>query len=105
MEVNPSFPAKAVPEFIAYPKANPGKINFGSAGTGTSIHVASELFKMKAGVDMVHVPYRGGATAVADLLAHGRDARQRTQSPGPDVLDRVRRGLFIRASQRRAIHQ
>jgi tripartite-type tricarboxylate transporter receptor subunit TctC len=68
MEVNPSFPAKTVPEFIAYAKANPGKINFGSAGTGTSIHVAGELFKMMAGVDMVHVPYRGGATALTDLL-------------------------------------
>jgi tripartite-type tricarboxylate transporter receptor subunit TctC len=68
MEVQPSFPAKTVPEFIAYAKANPGKINFGSAGTGTSIHVAGELFKMMAGVDMVHVPYRGGATALTDLL-------------------------------------
>jgi tripartite-type tricarboxylate transporter receptor subunit TctC len=68
MEVHPSFPAKTVPEFIAYAKANPGKINFGSAGTGTSIHVAGELFKMMAGVDMVHVPYRGGATALTDLL-------------------------------------
>jgi tripartite-type tricarboxylate transporter receptor subunit TctC len=68
MVVNPSFPAKTVPEFIAYAKANPGKINFGSAGTGTSIHVAGELFKMMAGVEMVHVPYRGGATALTDLL-------------------------------------
>jgi tripartite-type tricarboxylate transporter receptor subunit TctC len=68
MEVHPSFPAKTVPEFIAYAKANPGKINFGSAGTGTSIHVAGELFKMMAGVDMVHVPYRGGVTALTDLL-------------------------------------
>jgi tripartite-type tricarboxylate transporter receptor subunit TctC len=68
MEVMPSFPAKTVPEFIAYAKANPGKINFGSAGIGTSIHVAGELFKMMAGVDMVHVPYRGGATALTDLL-------------------------------------
>jgi tripartite-type tricarboxylate transporter receptor subunit TctC len=66
--VNPSLPAKTVPEFIAYAKANPGKINFGSAGIGTGIHVAGELFKMMAGVDMVHVPYRGGATAVTDLL-------------------------------------
>jgi tripartite-type tricarboxylate transporter receptor subunit TctC len=68
MVVNPSFPAKTVPEFIAYAKANPGRINFGSAGTGTGIHVAGELFKMLAGVDMVHVPYRGGAPAVTDLL-------------------------------------
>jgi tripartite-type tricarboxylate transporter receptor subunit TctC len=68
MEVNPAFPARTVPEFIAYAKANPGKIDFGSAGTGTSIHVAGELFKMMAGVDMVHVPYRGGAPALTGLL-------------------------------------
>src|SRR5581483_11877052 len=59
MEINPAFPAKTVPEFIAYAKANPGKINMGSAGNGTFHHVAGELFKMMAGIDMVHVPYRG----------------------------------------------
>ena len=58
------FPAKTVPEFIAYAKANPGKINFGSAGNGSALHVAGELFKMMAGVDMVHVPYRGAAPAL-----------------------------------------
>jgi tripartite-type tricarboxylate transporter receptor subunit TctC len=68
MEVNPSFQAKTIPEFIAYAKANPGKLNFGSAGTGSAVHVAGELFKMMAGVDMVHVPYRGGALALTDLL-------------------------------------
>jgi tripartite-type tricarboxylate transporter receptor subunit TctC len=66
--VNPSFPANTVPEFIAYAKANPGKINMASGGTGTGPHVASELFKMMAGVDMVHVPYRGGGPALTDLL-------------------------------------
>ena len=60
MVVNPSVPAKTVPEFIAYAKANPGKINMASAGNGTAAHMAGELFKMMAGVDMVHVPYRGG---------------------------------------------
>src|SRR5262249_20912955 len=60
-EVNPSFTAKTVPEFIAYAKANPDKISMASAGIGTSGHVAGELFKMMAHVDMVHVPYRGGA--------------------------------------------
>ena len=59
MVVNPSFPAKTVPEFIAYAKANPGKINMASSGNGTASHVAGELFKMMAGVDMIHVPYRG----------------------------------------------
>jgi tripartite-type tricarboxylate transporter receptor subunit TctC len=68
MEVNPSVPAKTVAEFIAYARANPGKVNFGSGGAGTSIHVSGELFKMMAGVDMVHVPYRGSAPAVADLI-------------------------------------
>ena len=60
MEVNPSVPAKTVPEFIAYAKANPGKINMASAGNGSHTSRAGELFKMMAGVDMVHVPYRGG---------------------------------------------
>jgi tripartite-type tricarboxylate transporter receptor subunit TctC len=66
--VNPSFPAKTVPEFIAYAKANPGKINYASAGNGTSFHVSGELFNMMAGVHMVHVPYRGNAPALTDLL-------------------------------------
>jgi tripartite-type tricarboxylate transporter receptor subunit TctC len=69
MEVNPSLPAKTVPEFIAYAKANPGKISMASAGTGNSSHVAGELFKMMTGVDMVHVPYRGAAPALTDLIA------------------------------------
>jgi tripartite-type tricarboxylate transporter receptor subunit TctC len=68
MEVNPSFPARTVPEFIAYAKANPGKINFASAGSGSVAHVTGELFKMMAGVDMLHVPYRGAAPALTDLL-------------------------------------
>ena len=68
MVVHPSFPAKTVPEFIAYARANPGKINFASGGNGTPPHVVGELFKMTAGVNLVHVPYRGGAPAVADLL-------------------------------------
>ena len=68
MVVNPSVPAKTVPEFIAYAKANPGKINMASAGNGTAAHVAGELFKMMTGVDMVHVPYRGAAPALTDLL-------------------------------------
>jgi tripartite-type tricarboxylate transporter receptor subunit TctC len=69
LEVNPSVPARTVPEFIAYAKANPGKINMASGGTGSSQHVAGELFKMMAGVDLVHVPYRGVAPALTDLLA------------------------------------
>ena len=68
MLVNPSFPAKTVPEFIAYAKANPGKINMASGGNGTTPHVTGELFKMMTGVDMVHVPYRGAGPAITDLL-------------------------------------
>jgi len=68
MEVNPSFPTKTVPEFVGYAKANPGKINMASGGNGTPGHVAGELFKMMAGVNMVHIPYRGGALALTDLL-------------------------------------
>jgi tripartite-type tricarboxylate transporter receptor subunit TctC len=69
MVVNPSVPARTVPEFIAYARTNPGKINMASSGNGTSPHVAGELFKLMAGVDMVHVPYRGGAPALTDLIA------------------------------------
>ena len=68
MLVNPSFPTKTVPEFIAYAKANPGKVNMASQGNGTSGHLAGELFKMTGGIDMVHVPYRGAAPALTDLL-------------------------------------
>ena len=67
--VHPSFPAKSVPELIAYAKANPGKITMASAGVGTPHHVYGELFKMMTGVDMLHVPYRGGGPALTDLLA------------------------------------
>jgi tripartite-type tricarboxylate transporter receptor subunit TctC len=69
MEVNPSVPAHTVPEFIAYAKANPGRINMASGGTGSPLHVAGELFKMMAGVDMIHVPYRSEALALPDLIS------------------------------------
>lgn len=68
MVINPSVPAKTIPEFTAYAKSNPGKISFGSPGIGTPGHVAGELFKMMAGVDMIHVPYRGGGAVLSDLL-------------------------------------
>jgi tripartite-type tricarboxylate transporter receptor subunit TctC len=68
MEVHPSVPARTVPEFIAYAKANPGRISMASAGIGNSTHMAGELFKMMTGVDMVHVPYRGAGPALADVL-------------------------------------
>jgi tripartite-type tricarboxylate transporter receptor subunit TctC len=68
MEINPSVPAKTVPEFIAYAKSNPGKISMASSGVGTGPHAAGELFKMMAGVNIIHVPYRGQAPALTDLL-------------------------------------
>jgi tripartite-type tricarboxylate transporter receptor subunit TctC len=69
MEVHPSVPAKNVAEFVAYAKQNPGKINFGSAGTGGTIHLAGEMFKQIAGVNMVHVPYKGAGPALTDLIS------------------------------------
>ena len=87
MVVNPSFPAKTVPEFIAYAKANPGKINMASAGNGTAPHVAGELFKMMTGVDMVHVPYRGrgprSPTCSADRCRSCSPHARRSSTSGP----------------------
>jgi len=68
MEVTPSLPVQTVPEFIAYARANPEKLNMGSAGIGTSIHVSGELFKMMTGIRMAHVPYRGSAPLLTDLM-------------------------------------
>jgi tripartite-type tricarboxylate transporter receptor subunit TctC len=87
--VNPSFPAKTIAEFIAYAKANPGKISFGSAGTGTVAHMAGELFKVMAGVNMVHVPYRGLALALTDLLG---DRVQAVFATMPPAIANVRSG-------------
>jgi tripartite-type tricarboxylate transporter receptor subunit TctC len=89
MVVHPSFPAKTVPEFIAYAKANPGKINYASAGNGTPQHVYGELFKMMARVEMVNVPYRGGAPAIADLL--GAQV-QVMFDPMPEPIEYIRAG-------------
>ena len=69
VEVNQTIPVHTIPELIAYTKANPGKLNFASSGIGSTLHVAGELFKMMAGVDIVHVPYRGGAPALVDLMS------------------------------------
>jgi len=89
MVVNPSFPAKTVPEFIAYAKANPGKINVGSTGTGNLTHMAAEMFKMMAGVDLLHVPYRGETAAQTDLLT---DRVQVMFDPIPSSLGYIRSG-------------
>jgi len=89
MEVNSSFPAKTVPEFIAYAKANPGRINFASGGVGSSQHVAGELFKFMTGVDLVHVPYRGVALGITDLLG---GQVQVAFSPIPSSITFIRDG-------------
>jgi tripartite-type tricarboxylate transporter receptor subunit TctC len=89
MEVHPSVPVRTVPEFIAYAKANPGKINLGSGGNGTTTHVAGELLKLMAGIDMVHVPYRGGAPMLIDLLG---GQVQVTFDPMPSAIEYVRSG-------------
>jgi tripartite-type tricarboxylate transporter receptor subunit TctC len=89
MQVNPSFPAKTVPEFISYVKSNPGKISYGSGGHGTSIHVASELFRMMTGVDMIHVPYRGGAPAMNDLMG---GQVQVVFNPVPESMEFIKAG-------------
>jgi tripartite-type tricarboxylate transporter receptor subunit TctC len=87
--VNPSLPAKTVPDFIAYANANPGRINMASAGNGTPGHLAGELFKMMAGINLVHVPYRGGAPALTDLLG---GQVQVYFSVLPDSMEYIRAG-------------
>jgi tripartite-type tricarboxylate transporter receptor subunit TctC len=94
MEVNPSFPVNTVPEFISHAKANPGKITFASTGIGTTQHLSGELFKMMTGVEMVHVPYRGGAPALTDLIS---GQVQVMFGPLPASIE------FIRAGKLRAL--
>jgi len=93
MDITPRIPAKTVAEFIAYAKANPGKISMASGGSGSSSHVGGELFKMLAGIDMIHVPYRGGAPALADLIG---GQVQVMFSPLPESLGAIR-GAQVRA--------
>jgi len=92
--IHPWVPAKTVPEFIGYAKANPGKVNMASAGTGTGTHLTGELFKMMAGVDMVHVPYRGGGPALADLLG------RQVQVMFPTMVSSIE---YVRAGSLRAL--
>ena len=89
LEVNPSFPAKTVPEFIAYAKAHPGKVNLASGGIGSVPHVYGELFKMMAGVDMVHVHYRSSGPGLTDLLGGQVEA---TIDPLPSSIAHIRAG-------------
>jgi tripartite-type tricarboxylate transporter receptor subunit TctC len=89
MVVHPSVPARAVPEFIAYTKANPDKMSMGSAGVGGSGHVGGELFQLASGIKMIHVPYRGAGPAVADLL--GGQVQVVFTGP-PSVIEHIRAG-------------
>jgi tripartite-type tricarboxylate transporter receptor subunit TctC len=89
MEVNPSFLTKTAPEFIAYAKANPNKLNFASGGNGTASHMQFELFKLMSGVSMVHVPYRGSAPALTDLLS---GQIQLMFDPMPSSIEHIKAG-------------
>jgi tripartite-type tricarboxylate transporter receptor subunit TctC len=101
MEVHPSVPAKNVAEFVAYAKQNPGKINFGSAGTGGTIHLAGEMFKQIAGVDMVHVPYKGAGPALTDLLSGNIQVMFDTLSTAlPPVKSGLLRAIGVSSEQR-----
>jgi tripartite-type tricarboxylate transporter receptor subunit TctC len=101
MEVHPSVPAKTVPEFIAYARANPGRINYASAGNGTPQHVSGELFKIMAGVDMLHVPYRGAAPAMTDMIS---GHVQVMFDPMPTAIEQIKagrlRGLAVTTTKR-----
>ena len=89
MVVHESVPAKTVPEFIAYAKANPGKLNMASPGTGSSLHLSGELFKVMTGVNLVHVPYRGAGPALADLIG----GQVQVMFPGTvSSIDHIRAG-------------
>jgi tripartite-type tricarboxylate transporter receptor subunit TctC len=92
MEVHPSLPVRTVPEFIAYAKANPGKINMGSGGIGTPQHVSGELFKMMTGVSMVHVPYRGSGPMLTDFLGGQVQVAFDTL---PSSIEHIRGGKLI----------
>ena len=101
MEVHPSVPAKTVAEFVAYAKANPGKLNFGSAGTGGTTHLAGEMFKLMTGVDMVHVAYKGAGPALTDLLSGNIQLMFDTLGTAlPPVKGGLLRPLAVSSAQR-----
>ncbi|HEU0084883.1 MAG TPA: tripartite tricarboxylate transporter substrate binding protein, partial [Bradyrhizobium sp.] len=101
MEIHPSVPAKTVAEFVVYAKQNPGKLNFGSAGTGGTIHLAGEMFKQIAGIDMTHVPYKGAGPALTDLLAGNIQVMFDTLSTAlPPVKSGLLRPLGVSSGER-----
>jgi tripartite-type tricarboxylate transporter receptor subunit TctC len=102
--VNSSFPVKTIPEFIAYAKANPGKVNIASSGTGTTPHIAGELFKMMAGVNIIHIPYRGGAPALTDLIGGQVQSYFPTIVEGTEYIKAVKmRPLAVTTAKRAAV--
>jgi len=101
MEIHPSVPARTVAEFVAYARQNPGKLNFGSAGTGGTIHLAGEMFKQMAGVDMVHVAYKGAGPALTDLLSGNIQLMFDTLGTAlPPVKGGLLRALAVSSAQR-----
>ncbi|GIQ72893.1 tripartite tricarboxylate transporter substrate binding protein [Bradyrhizobium sp. RD5-C2] len=101
MEVNPSVPAKTIAEFVAYAKTNPGKLNFGSAGTGGTVHLAGEMFKQMAGVEMTHVPYKGAGPALQDLLSGNIQLMFDTLGTAlPPVKSGMLRALAVSSTER-----
>jgi tripartite-type tricarboxylate transporter receptor subunit TctC len=101
MEVHPSVPARTVAEFVAYARQNPGKINFGSAGTGGTIHLAGEMFKQMAGIEMTHVPYKGAGPALTDLLSGNIQVMFDTLSTAlPPVKSGMVRALGVSSAER-----
>jgi tripartite-type tricarboxylate transporter receptor subunit TctC len=101
MEVHPSVPAKTIAEFVAYARQNPGKLNFGSAGIGGTIHLAGEMFKQMAGVDLVHVPYKGAGPALTDLLSGNIQLMFDTLGTAlPPVKSGMLRALAVTSKQR-----
>jgi len=102
--VNPSLPAKSVPELIAYIKANPGKVNYGSAGVGSTEHMSGALFRSLAGLDIVHVPYRGGAPMLADLVAgHIQMSIETSGAATPFIKGGQVRALAVSPAKRSAL--
>jgi tripartite-type tricarboxylate transporter receptor subunit TctC len=103
MEVNPAVPANTVAEFIAYAKANPGKINWATSGNGTSVHLSGELFKMMTGVNMTHVPYRGSAPALTDMISGQVQVMFDNMPPSlPHIRAGKLRALGVTTAQRSA---
>jgi tripartite-type tricarboxylate transporter receptor subunit TctC len=101
MEINPSVPAKTVSEFVAYAKQNPGKVAFGSAGTGGTIHLAGEMFKQMAGIEMTHVPYKGAGPALTDLISGNIQVMFDTLSTAlPPIRSGLVRALGVSSEQR-----